>query len=85
MPVETKAILETRLSEINSAIHAILVTGQSYGRPGHNKSNASLSDLYKAKADTEKRLRILDGGSGFSVMEVKGGGSQSESSDWGDD
>ena len=82
MPVETKEILEARLTDINNAIHSILVAGQSYGRPGHNKSNASLKDLYAAKRDTEKRIRILDSDGGATVMSV--GNATGEGSEWGD-
>lgn len=82
MAVETEAVLETRLTEINTAIHSILVAGQSYGRPGHNKSSASLSELRSLKKETEKRLQILRGVGSVSVMQMSGAGV--EASEWGD-
>ncbi len=77
---ETVAELEAQLAQVNRAISSILTTGQSYSRPGFGKQSASLSDLQSLKRDLEKRIRLLNGDSAVSVMDL--GGAASTGDEW---
>lgn len=70
MADEQKQTVAQRLQEVDLAIHAILLEGQSYKLGSRNVTRADLSLLRKMRDDLEAQLQTAENGSLLSGVVV---------------